>query len=63
MIWLLVELIKKIKANKSMSLNKSENHVISEVVITALSQKISSINLRIPESLELFPGLVLSLTI
>ena len=42
-------------------LNQSENHVISEVAIIALSQKISQLNPRIPESLELFPGLAQSL--
>ena len=40
-----------------------ENHVISELAITALSQKISELNPRIPESLELFPGLLYILTV
>ena len=37
----------------------TENHVISEVAITALLQKICYLNPRIPESLELFPGLTM----
>ena len=35
----------------------TENRVISEVAITVVSQKICQLNPRIPESLELFPGL------